>query len=282
MTVQTFTLNTPRSFPEGNFLTQVLEEKHPNRILADHDFFYVLSGAYDIYLDDIKYSLKADDILLMHAGIRHYGLSHCAPNTQLIWLHVKPVLGDGFYRTVPDFSVSNDIVMLPSMVSCHNNPEVKKMLSEIVFSLNAQESHCQARMNAFFTLCLLEINKCAQEQIHLKSELVYSVIRLFQNNPSKHFTMKELSEQFYTNGKTINRHFLSLYGKTAHSYQIDMKLASVAKYITLNPDATLRAIALNNGFYDEFHLSKSFKKKYGLSPDAYRKQHYMQYKDQII
>lgn len=83
--------------------------------------------------------------------------------------------------------------------------------------------------------------------------------------------MQELSEMFYLSGKTIDRRFRKIYGKSAYSYQNDLKLEAVKQDLIEYPESGLHKIALNHGFYDEFHLSKMFSRKYGISPKGYRK-----------
>lgn len=50
---------------------------------------------------------------------------------------------------------------------------------------------------------------------------------------------------------------------------MDIRLASVRKHL-LSSDVTLKEIARNTGFYDEYYLSKMFKNKFGQSPYAFR------------
>ena len=38
-----------------------------------------------------------------------------------------------------------------------------------------------------------------------------------------------------------------------------------------NTDLTLKEAAVNFGFYDEFHLSRAFKKKFGVAPKYVRR-----------
>jgi AraC-like DNA-binding protein len=45
-----------------------------------------------------------------------------------------------------------------------------------------------------------------------------------------------------------------------------MKLEMVRQYLSDHPYETLANAARSYGFYDEFHLGKAFKKKYGYSP----------------
>lgn len=64
----------------------------------------------------------------------------------------------------------------------------------------------------------------------------------------------------------------SQYGKSIYTYQLDMKMEAVRLFILNHPNIKLHEVALNFGFYDEFHLSKIFKKKFNVSPNQYRLQ----------
>ena len=50
-------------------------------------------------------------------------------------------------------------------------------------------------------------------------------------------------------------------------------LEMVRQFLLTQPDTKLREAAINYGFCDEFHLSKAFKKHFGLSPSQYRQLH---------
>ena len=74
-----------------------------------------------------------------------------------------------------------------------------------------------------------------------------------------------------SSGKTLRLSFLSRFGKTFYQYQLDSKLGQVCIYLLEYPNMRLNEIAYILGFCDEFHMSKVFKKKYGVSPNLYRK-----------
>ena len=58
--------------------------------------------------------------------------------------------------------------------------------------------------------------------------------------------------------------------KDLSMYQMDLKLEMVKEFLIHQPQAKLHEAAVNFGFYDEFHLSKAFRKKYGQPPSKYR------------
>lgn len=72
--------------------------------------------------------------------------------------------------------------------------------------------------------------------------------------------------------KTAENSFKKAYGTTIHQYILSKKIAK-AKFQILNfPDIKLYEIAENLGFYNEFHLSKVFKKIVGVSPAQYKRE----------
>jgi AraC-like DNA-binding protein len=52
---------------------------------------------------------------------------------------------------------------------------------------------------------------------------------------------------------------------------MDYKLDRIANLLKARSYIGLKNLAINFGFYDEFHLSSSFKKKFGVSPGRFGK-----------
>lgn len=268
MSTQYYELNTSRSFSSANHHTYVQGTVHSDRIMSEHDFIYILSGSWEIYQDDIPYVANTGDVLLLHAGKHHYGLTPCAAGTKTMYIHIENTAGDSADSESVFSSCETDtMVSLTPLVHCQNNPEVKSLFSDIIYTLATKPYGYKTRLNALFSLLLLEIHRCLNiNSFSEPDESVKKIIRLFQSNPEKHYTVKQLAADLYISEKTLSRRFLKYYGKTVYAYQNDMKLESVHQFIKTNPTITLREAALNYGFCDEFHLSKAFKKKYGVSP----------------
>lgn len=290
MAKQSYSLNEIRSISECNYSTHIYPVMHPDRIIHDHDFVYILAGKWEIYQDSIKYVANKNDIILLHANQHHYSLIPCLPGTKVIYIHFSTSKNDHYeLNDFPDAYNSNsdskNIVTLPTIVHCQNNSQIFKILSDIVYIKATKEPFYINKMNSLLTLLLIELSHCVHKKNQAHNTLVSDIIKLFQNNPSVYYNSQDLSDLFFVSGKTINRHFLKAYGKTMHAYQQDMKLDSIAQYILLYPDSTLHAVSLNHGFYDEFHMSKAFKKRFKVSPNLYRKQYinnYIQRKEKLI
>lgn len=283
MAIQSYSLCETRTITDSNHSTHLYSVLHADRILKEHDFVYLISGGWEIYQDHIKYKADPGDVFLLHAGIRHYSRLPCVPGTQAIYIHFSSSPKDSYHLTkeLPDTSgiadaYTQNIVTLPTIIHCKNNPRIKSLFSDIAYTKITGEYGASVKANALLTLLLLELHNQAQTSDSPQKKLVPDIIKLFQDNPSHYYTLQELSKLFFISGMTINRHFMKTYGKTAHAFQRDFKLKAVSQYLIQYPDSTLHMVAQNHGFYDEFHLSKAFKKKYGIAPDLYRRQYQAQ------
>lgn len=63
---------------------------HPRRIMQVHDFLYITEGEWEIFLGEKPYLLEKDDMIILHAGVEHYGNKPCLPETKVYFLHVFP------------------------------------------------------------------------------------------------------------------------------------------------------------------------------------------------
>ena len=77
----------------------------------------------------------------------------------------------------------------------------------------------------------------------------------------------------YVSTRTLDNAMHKKVGMPFYAYQKSRKLEMVASQLIMEPDLRLQEIATAYGFHDEFHMSKAFKLKYGVSPQQYRRFH---------
>jgi len=81
---------------------------------------------------------------------------------------------------------------------------------------------------------------------------------------------EQIAAHFNMSPKYIGYYFKNQTGETLQKYIIDYRLKLV-KYRLRNTDFTISEIAYQLGFTDESHLTRSFKKRYDLTPGAFKK-----------
>ena len=71
--------------------------------------------------------------------------------------------------------------------------------------------------------------------------------------------------------KSAETKFKELFGISIHQYILQFKIEQAVSYLKSFPEMSIKEIAFNLGFYDEYHFSKQFKSYTGYSPTEYKK-----------
>ncbi|WP_171686776.1 helix-turn-helix transcriptional regulator [Paenibacillus planticolens] len=97
-----------------------------------------------------------------------------------------------------------------------------------------------------------------------------NILIYIHRNMNKAIRIEELIAQSGLSRTTFFSRFRSITGQSPSDYILNLKLES-AKVSLETTNVSLKEIAAHLQFYDEFHFSKLFKRKYGLSPSAFRR-----------
>jgi AraC family transcriptional regulator len=83
--------------------------------------------------------------------------------------------------------------------------------------------------------------------------------------------VNELAEAAQLSARCFARRFQQELGVSATEYLRSLRLGRVAKQLILS-DEPVAKVAVDNGFYDAAHLSREFKRRFGRSPLAFRRE----------
>lgn len=271
-----FRLSAQRRVEEADYNTFVYPLLHPDRVMRQHDFLYTLNGKWEVALEQEGkqelFQIREGDLLILPAGVHHYGTCPCSPNSRNMYLHVEAIPGDHPKRQEEGSSAGQDSVLLPTLIHCADPIKISSFFSEIITVYGSDSIHRQERLSCLFELLLCEISEQESESSAASQCLpfVNRIARFIQTNPERFFSVSEIAGKFCVSEKTLNNRFKAVYHKTFYAWQMDQKLDSVYRALKNNPDSTLKETAVNFGFYDEFHLSRAFKKKFGAAPKYVR------------
>jgi len=243
---------------------------HPDRIMSEHDLVYITEGKWEIYQNEIAYMLQADDVIFLHAGQHHYGLHPCEPHTKTMFIHVNNDIEDYFLPSEAYIKSSSQFILY-TVIHCQNNYTVKHLFQEIISVFWSKMSTMDSKISALFQLLLCELHECINNGDLSELDIFENVIQIIHLNPQSFFTYRELADKLFLSERTLRNKFLKLQNQTLYQYQMHTKLQKACILLQDYPKMKLREVAANLGFYDEFHLSKAFKKKYGFSPTEFKK-----------
>lgn len=259
-----FSLQKRHSISEANVNYYANPFVHPQRTMREHDFIYLLDGKWKIGQNGVTYTLEKDTVLILTAGDLHYGVSPCAENTKTMYFHVSKETGDQPYQE--NYTLSPNDALVQTCTNVSLNPNVKKYFAEIV---NNKLSNEHTKADIFFDLLITELSK--NDRYTHNIECVEIIKNAVHNNPERFFSNKELASLASVSVKTAENKFKATFNKTIHKYILDFKISEAQSYFNTFPHISVKEVAFNLGFYDEYHFSKQFKKIAKVSPSKYKK-----------
>ena len=266
-----FTIGKPRKIKQAGFVHYNIPVHHPARTFPEfHDLVYMEDGSWDITCGDDHYDVYKGDVFLLPAGIGHCSKHPCAPGTKTIYIHMFSVDGDNVGGDPP----ANDaIIRLPinTIVHCQNNSVIRSLFEEIWLLYSNDRPENEAMISTMLQTLLCMLYQCDNMKVSHGLDIVYKCIDIMKDEPNIIFKEADIAKRLFVSGKTLRSSFVRRFGKTFYQYQLDSKLGQVCVQLIEYPNMKLSEIASSFGFCDEFHLSKVFKKKYGISPAQYRK-----------
>jgi len=96
------------------------------------------------------------------------------------------------------------------------------------------------------------------------------MIAYLHSNYNQQVKLKDLAQQFYIN-KNYASYLFQKYTGTTYSEYINKLRMEKARELLLKSSLTIAEVAEQSGYIDYFYFSKLFKKSFGVSPTAYRK-----------
>ncbi|MCD7737045.1 MAG: AraC family transcriptional regulator [Lachnospiraceae bacterium] len=164
---------------------------------------------------------------------------------------------------------------IPPLLHCRKHPKVRQYFHEIIAEGWSASAERENRRSLLFSMLLCELADMREQNVRTMETdpLVEEISELVRTTPQTFFSTREMSKRHFICERTLNNHFIKASGKTFSVFQMETKLEMARQFLLSQPQAKLHEAAVNYGFYDEFHLSKAFKKKYGIPPSEYRRRY---------
>ena len=248
-------LSPRRRITEANINFYATPFVHPERIMDEHDFIYMLEGEWKIGQNSEIFDLKKDSLLILCGGQRHFGAAPCLKDTKTMYFHLSKEEGDGLKENGLDI-----------LIDAAKNRNIKRVFRDIV---QAKLEGNEQKASVLFDLLLCELKE--YENRNENNAIGERIKNIIHQNPEKFFSNKELAEKIGVSVKTVETKFNSSFGMTIHQYILRFKCEQAVLYFRSFPEMQIKEVAYNLGFYDEYHFSKQFKKIMGVSPLIYRK-----------
>ena len=188
----------------------------------------------------------------------------------ICWLSYRGNIPDKFYRTFAQYDAAE--------FYSFEKPEA--LLQLYTGFLYCDHSHADSKVlcDAFCT-CVLSIFDNSDATFGVSkdtaaSQRIRSYVKKAKDLLSKQYAtinISNLSEQLHLNRKYLCKIFHSMTGTTPQDYLIDIRLQN-SVYFLIETDHSPENISTMCGYCSYTGFLQAFKKKYGITPQEYRKQ----------
>ena len=237
------------------------------RTQSSHEFILVTSGSLRYQYNNKIVNLDTNHLLLAQKGFEE----------TYIWDKEKTSQHDFFHFNINHFEKIPPIKNWPISIALSDSSICFELMKYV---LNLGFTNKKDSKEMEYAIFLLLKNFIEKENTHdhmsqgnfpreINAALLY-VSRLWQEGTAHSISIKELCENAHTSPtqltRLFKRHFK--FGPIQLLRNLRLKRASIQ---LLRTSLSIEEISTFNGFENQFHFSKTFKKVFGISPSYYRK-----------
>lgn len=239
-----------------------------DKILPYMTVVYPYKGYYEVKLEDDPLSTleHGQGCYLTAPGVRHTIVHRISPGQTEMkprWLRLSVVYDDVLDVTgwfTPPLLVTGEQAK-PFIRAVDELVEIGKNGS------SPENAFRKLRIAAQLLEALLQVSPF--QPAELEQERIYPAILLVKDQYGGQITVEQMAERCAMAPSTFFREFRRTIQMTPMQYLQNYRLQQATQLLL--EKHTLARIAERCGFYDEFHLSRNFKRRYGVSPREYKK-----------
>ncbi|MEA4889140.1 MAG: AraC family transcriptional regulator [Clostridiaceae bacterium] len=232
---------------------------------------YVISGKGYICSQNEKITVLPGQLAFIHLSEPYKYYPHKKDPWEILWIYFGGKDADWFYQLITGKSKVIFTLSATSRIPC---------LLKDIYNLNSdKDSFFEIRtsnlINTLLTDLYIESKKENSNTKTLPFEYpnpVNTVINFIEQNYFRKITLDELSSITYLSTYYLLRLFKKYTGYTPGEY-INKYRLDFSKKLLLEPELTIKQIALNLGFNTHSYFSKLFRQSTGLSPEQFRNSH---------
>lgn len=237
------------------------------------EFYFLTSGKGTFSIEDKNISVKMGDFLIINSNIGHsiYPFDN-KTNLEYISFGV-----DSIY--VSKTSDSNELEAPKFFYKNVNNYANKflKAFTEILYEFNSDTPYSKSMANAKASIALINILREFNGQIVISNDKktnkqIDYIKNYIDNNYSTDIKLENLSKMAYMNKFHLIAEFKQSYRVTPIEYLI-LKRIEVTKNLLISTNHSMEEISSIVGFNSQSYFNQVFRKKVGITPSRFRKNH---------
>lgn len=258
-----------------------------NANMHSHDFFemfYILRGTCFGRLDSNYYTLPEGSTWIFNTNIKHAVL---VPSDGSILVNIlvrKSLFTQSLVHMLPDDDLFMDF-FIDSIYGNHRRSETldfqinegssaEYYLLSIIKEHYSTKNHNKDMMVLLFSSLLIELSrslKASYNMLNKKNELQIAQIISYISDNYDTVTLKSIADKFHYTEEYLSTFISTHIGMTFTEYLRQHKMKTANKLLS-GTNQSIEQIAQCIGYCQRSSFEKEYKKYYGITPVAYRKQ----------
>lgn len=253
--------------------------KHSERYLMDPhwhkelEIIRILSGEFDIFINNQHHLLKKDDIAFINCKFLHHGTpKNCEYECILCDIDMMARKSHKIYSSYISPVINCESII--TGVLCYDNSALYNAVLNLFITLENKNTYYELSTLAslFYIFELLyrnnKIEKIATPKALTQAATIAQLIHWIDLNFTEHITLETLAEKAGVTPNHLCKLFKEYTGKTPTQYINSVRIENACAEMK-QTDKSITQIALENGFNDISYFCKVFKKHKGISAKKY-------------
>lgn len=222
-------------------------------------FELVLEGSMIFQLDDTRLEVKPGELCLIPAG-----------KTKKLEVQEdcrKIVFGICGQLHLPLLAMTG--ILSRSVMRLEKLDQILSLLKELHRQLKEKSASSISRHCALTMELIMELSREADK---IPDPRLADALHFLEYHQSEPFHVKTLAAELHVTPDYLNRMFVKELGIPPRHYLIEQRMLLAASLLA-STVLTVQEISSRCGYKTQFAFSKEFRKKYGLSPLAFRRNH---------
>ena len=223
-------------------------------------FLLVNKGEASFFHKNGTIKLEEHDMLVMCPGEKIHYVAHTPWSIQWVGLY-----GQTVERYMRLLSINGDEPIL----HIERYYEMEQVFEEL-YRLSGQRTEyfrCK-QIEGIYKFFSLLLESSSQRT---RYDIAHSARKILDYNFDHALTIQQIANTLCVDGAYLTRKFIQKYNISPKEYLMEKRIER-AKKLLAETDVSVKEISVSVGYVDQLYFSRLFKKKEGISPQAYRKQ----------
>ena len=240
------------------------------------ELFYVESGTCRFFVENDVYDIHAGDFMLIPPEIYHYTRYPAGACRRSVLRFQQSDVEESILALLPwqaAFFSATRIFQAPEEYRGQIGAQFARMVNEKKISDKCSRAMLRVLLSELFLLCVRECRLLYSipDAVHTTDRQIVQAARFISAHYRERITAADIAAAAGYSPNYLSKKFKASVGLGLHEYLMFVRLRQAAYELVTTQDR-ITDIAFRCGFSDSNYFKDAFKKKYGVTPRAYRRQ----------